>query len=105
VATDVFVGTTQLQTRFTSKVRSASRDSESGDNCSLWNQWQFFHEGQKISGDCCKELRFHIGRKEARSFYISQLGWYTSTFDNMDWGARDRALDDKPDMFKMWVFK
>lgn len=64
-----------------------------------------FHEGQKISGECGKELRFHIGRKEARNFYITQLGWYATTFDNVDWGSRDRALDDKPDMFKMWLFK
>jgi hypothetical protein len=23
----------------------------------------------------------------------------------VDWAARDRALSDKPDMFKMWLFK
>lgn len=64
-----------------------------------------FYEGNKIVGECGHELRFQIGKQEARSFYISQLGWYASTFDNVDWASRDRALSDKPDMFKMWLFK
>jgi hypothetical protein len=57
-----------------------------------------FHDGQKISGEGGKELRFQIGKKEARQFYLSQLGWYAPTFDNVDWHARDKALGDKPDM-------
>jgi hypothetical protein len=46
-----------------------------------------------------------MGKQEARAFYITPLGWYTSTFDNVDRAARDQALSDKPDMFKMWLFK
>jgi hypothetical protein len=64
-----------------------------------------FHDGHKISGECGGDIRFHIGLVEARKFYITQLGWYAATFDNVDWKARDKCLAPKPDMFKMWVFK
>jgi hypothetical protein len=62
-----------------------------------------FHEGQKISGKCGSDIRFHIGMVEAHAFYISQLGWYAATFDNVDWKLRDKCFAPKPDMFKMWV--
>jgi hypothetical protein len=64
-----------------------------------------FHDGQKLSGECGSNIRFHIGMVEARTFYISQLGWYAVTFDNVDWKSKDKCLAPKPDMFKMWVFK
>lgn len=64
-----------------------------------------FHDRQKISGECGSDIRFHIGLVEARAFYITQLGWYAATFDNVDWKSRDKCLSPKPDMFKMWVFK
>ena len=34
-----------------------------------------------------------------------QLGWYAMAFDNVDWESRNSALNGKPDMFKMWLFK
>lgn len=61
--------------------------------------------GSKISGDCGAELRFQVSRVAARTFYLSQLGWYASTFDNVDWEARDAALAGTPDMFKLWLCK
>ena len=64
-----------------------------------------FYEGQKIVGECGSEVRFQIGKQEARQYYITQLGWYAATFDNVDWKSRDKALCDKPDMFKMWLCK
>jgi hypothetical protein len=64
-----------------------------------------FHDGHKISGEFGSDIRFHIGMVEARAFYISQLGWYAATFDNVDWKSRDKCLSPKPDMFKMWIFK
>eukprot|EP00956_Cyclotella_meneghiniana_P007581 scaffold10213_cov100-Cyclotella_meneghiniana.AAC.2 len=64
-----------------------------------------FHGGQKISGECGSEIRYQIGKVEARDFYITKLGWYAAVFDNVDWTARDKVLSRKPDMFRMWVFK
>jgi hypothetical protein len=64
-----------------------------------------FYNGSKISGECGREIRFQIGKVEARTFYITQLGWYATAFDNVDWELRDKALHGKPDMFKMWLFK
>ena len=43
-----------------------------------------FHEGQKISGECRSNIGFHIGMVEARAFYISKLGRYAATFNNVD---------------------
>eukprot|EP00956_Cyclotella_meneghiniana_P022163 scaffold41439_cov51-Cyclotella_meneghiniana.AAC.1 len=64
-----------------------------------------FHSVQKISGECGSEIRYQIGKVEARDFYITKLGWYAAVFDNVDWTARDKVLSRKPDMFRMWVFK
>lgn len=41
----------------------------------------------------------------SRDFYVQTLGWYATTFDSVDWEAREAALDSKPDMFKMWLCK
>jgi hypothetical protein len=58
-----------------------------------------------FSGECGAEIRYQIGKKQACQFYISQLGWHAQVFDNIDWKARDCALEGKPDMFKQWLFK
>lgn len=59
----------------------------------------------KSSGECRQEISFQIGKVEAREFYTTQLGWYAIAFDNVDWVSRDKALDGKPDMCRMWLFK
>eukprot|EP00956_Cyclotella_meneghiniana_P033717 scaffold98469_cov63-Cyclotella_meneghiniana.AAC.14 len=64
-----------------------------------------FYDGCKISGECGSEIRFQIGKVEARRVYVTQLGWHAQVFDNINWKARDRALEGKPDMFKQWLFK
>jgi hypothetical protein len=51
------------------------------------------------------EIRFQVGKSKACQFYINSLGWFASTFDSIDWEARDKALDSKPDMFKIWLCK
>ena len=50
-----------------------------------------FYDGQKIVGECGSEVRFQIGKQEARQYYITQLGWYAATFDNVDWKSRDNC--------------
>jgi len=64
-----------------------------------------FYDGRKISGECGSEIRFQIGKVEARRVYVRQVGWHAQVFDNIDWKARDKALEGKPDMFKQWLFK
>lgn len=64
-----------------------------------------FYEGRKISGECGNEIRFQIGKVEARQVYVRKLGWRAQVFDNIDWKARDNALSGKPDMFRQWLFK
>jgi hypothetical protein len=59
----------------------------------------------KISGECGREIQFQIGKVDGREFYITQLGWYATAFDNVDWKSRNSALHGKPDLFKMWLFK
>jgi hypothetical protein len=64
-----------------------------------------YYKGAKISTKCGTEIRFQAGRVAARKFYLDELGWLASTFDSVDWEARDRSLSSKPDMFKIWLFK
>jgi hypothetical protein len=51
-----------------------------------------FHDRQKIISECGSDIRFHIGTVEARAFYITQLGWYTATLDNIDWKSEINAV-------------
>ena len=59
-----------------------------------------FHNGTKINGECGSNISFHMGKMEARQFYIMQLGWYASIFKNVNWLAHDKSLTGKPDTFK-----
>ena len=40
-----------------------------------------FQDGRKLSSDCGSDIRYHIGRVDAREFYITQLGLYAAVFD------------------------
>ena len=59
-----------------------------------------FYNGNKISRECGPEIRFQVGRKEARHYYLTELGWLSATFDSFDWPSRDAALAGKHDMFR-----
>ena len=63
------------------------------------------YDGTKIYGECGEEIRFQVGRKEARQFYLTELGWMAATFDAVDWPARNRALSKTSDMFQKWLAK
>jgi hypothetical protein len=60
-----------------------------------------YYNSVKLSSECGSEIRFQVGKSKARQYYINSLGWFASTFDSIDWEARDKALDSKPDMFKI----
>lgn len=64
-----------------------------------------YYKDRKLSGECGSEIRFQAGRVAARRFYIGELGWYSATFDSVDWEARDKSISSKPDMFRIWLFK
>jgi hypothetical protein len=64
-----------------------------------------FYNSVKLSSDCGSEIRFQVGKSKARSFYLNSLGWFASVFDSIDWEARNKALESKPDMFKTWLCK
>ena len=64
-----------------------------------------FLGNQKITGECGDEIRFVIGLKKARRFYLEELGWMAATFDSVDWVSRDKALAQTTDMFRTWLCK
>jgi hypothetical protein len=59
----------------------------------------------KLSSECGAKIQFQVGRSKARRFYINSLGWFAATFDSIDWEARGKTLESKPDMFKIWLCK
>ena len=61
------------------------------------------YQGSKISTECGNEIHFQVGQIKARRYYIGELGWFPTAFDAVDWEARDRALDKKPDIYKFWI--
>lgn len=64
-----------------------------------------YYNSVKLSSECGAEIRFQVGKSKAREFYLGTLGWFAAVFDSIDWEARDKALESKPDMFKTWLCK
>ena len=64
-----------------------------------------FCNGAKLNGECGDEIRYQMGLKDARRFYLEELGWFAATFDAVDWAARDKVLSDTSDMFRVWLCK
>jgi hypothetical protein len=64
-----------------------------------------YYQLVKLSSECSAEIHFQVGKSKARQFYINTLGWSAATFNSIDWEARDKALESKPDMFKTWLCK
>lgn len=46
-----------------------------------------------------------MGKKDARHFYLTELGWFSSTFEAVDWESRDKVLSSTTDMFRIWLCK
>jgi hypothetical protein len=68
------------------------------------NQRQFVG-GVKQTSDVGDNLRFKAGLREARLFYITELGWTEEAFDLVDWKHLDHTLVTKPKMFHVWLCK
>ena len=71
-----------------------------------------FVNGNKLTTDVSKEVRFCLGESDARQFYTAPvkkkgggLGWSTARFEAVDWRALDKCLASKSDMYGMWLTK
>jgi hypothetical protein len=75
-----------------------------------------FVDGVKLTSDVSKDIRFSLGKVEARKFYTAPkvtvkdvnkggLGWSTSRFDQVDWKALDTVLSTKPENYGLWLSK
>jgi hypothetical protein len=75
-----------------------------------------FVDNKKMTTDVGKEVRFYLGKEEARSFYTKTrqivngvnkggLGWSNERFEAVDWWSLHKVLENKPDMFGLWLSK
>ena len=66
-------------------------------------------DGIKQTSDPAKALRFAIGKRQARQFLTEQLPlstrWTEDQFEEVAWDWLDAAMENKPDMFKIWLSK
>ena len=63
-----------------------------------------FVKGRKLTEEISDEVRFVLGKAEARCFYTRTkkkkgLGWSDQRFDQVDFRARGAALAGKPDAY------
>jgi hypothetical protein len=72
--------------------------------------------GEKLTTDVGREVRYALGYEEARRFYTKArqmngstntggLGWSDHRFGQVAWKSIDDALRGKPDMFQIWHAK
>ena len=59
----------------------------------------------KLTSDPTKDLRYHIGKHQARIFHIQELGWDATTFDGTCWDSLHAALSQKSERFALWLTK
>ena len=66
----------------------------------------------KSKTDVSAEVRYCLGEAEARAFYTApkttwgrRLGWSEERFDQVEWGKLASTLDQKPDMYGIWLYK
>jgi hypothetical protein len=64
-----------------------------------------FLHNQKQTGDISEVTRYAIGKVQARSFYINELGWTAERFDSVDWDALNATLSKKDLMYTLWLTK
>lgn len=72
----------------------------------------FVNGGEKLTSDVGEEIRFYLGKEEARAFYTAPntkegkgLGWSAMRFNAVDWRAINDCLATKSDMFGLWLSK
>ena len=76
--------------------------------------------GLKQTSDVSRDVRYSLGKSEARKFYTRPihtkdangrrqpgggLGWSKESFDAVAWEALDSTLDKKGQMYKQWLCK
>jgi hypothetical protein len=68
--------------------------------------------GEKLILDVGEEVRFYLGKEEARAFYTAPatkegkgLGWTSSKFNAVDWRGIDNCLATKSEMYGLWLYK
>ena len=62
-------------------------------------------DGEKITSDPTKALRYRLGKIRAREFLISEKGWLPLQFDEVAWDCLHKVLSTKPVMFRLWLSK
>ena len=61
--------------------------------------------GQKITADPAHELRYLLGKIEAKRFLTTEQGWADDQFEDTGWDWLHRVLSSKPIMFRLWLSK
>ena len=46
-----------------------------------------------------------ISKTQARDYLQAEEGWTSAQFKEVDWDWLDKALENKPDMYKTWLAK
>jgi hypothetical protein len=64
-----------------------------------------FVGGVKQTSEVGDNVRFEVGKQDARRFYVEELGWSGNAFDAVDWEGLDITLSSKPKMFHVWLCK
>ena len=71
-----------------------------------------FIREEKSTSDVSKEVRYCLGKEDARKFYTAPrkekrggLGWSVERFDQVTWELLHAMLEPKPDMYGLWLAK
>ena len=64
-----------------------------------------FVQNRKITSDPANELRYLLGKMEAKSLLTAEQGWTEEMFDDTGWDWLHKVLHSKPVMFRLWLSK
>jgi hypothetical protein len=61
--------------------------------------------GTKQTSDVSSDLRYHMGRIQAREWYNSHNIMHPTVFDTVDWPSLHTTVKSKPQMYQIWLSK
>jgi hypothetical protein len=64
-----------------------------------------FLSNAKQTCDISKPMRYILGRRDAKEYYVKVMKWTSEQFEAVDWNSLNDTLDKKKNMYSLWLAK
>ena len=64
-----------------------------------------FAQCKKLTSNIAKSVRYSKGKRQAKEYLTKEKNWLEEQFEEVDWDWLTKTMDNKPDMYKVWLSK